>query len=72
MYQTFSIILIKKNTIKKFNFHDIFLTLHVAPEYYLEYSKQVVLLCGQTSFSFQKFTCQLKSWVFSPRNSVKD
>ena len=33
-------------------------------KYFLVISKQVVLLCGQTSFSLQKSPCQLKSWGF--------
>lgn len=49
-----------KSRLKKFDFQDICLTLHVVPGLSLEFSKQVVLLCGQTSFPFQKFTCQLR------------
>ncbi len=43
-----------KSRLKKFDFQDICLTLHVVPGLSLEFSKQVVLLCGQTSFPLQK------------------
>jgi hypothetical protein len=49
-----------KSRLKKFDFQDIWLTLQVVPGLSLEYSKQVVLLCGQTSFPLQKSPCQLR------------